>query len=72
MGMELARSIGQNLKDARKAKGLTQKEIAAELLMTQQQYSRFENGVYELNYEQNQKTCRIVETTPDLCFEKEF
>ena len=31
MGMELARSIGQNLKDARKAKGLTQKEIAAEL-----------------------------------------
>ncbi len=72
MGMELARSIGQNLKDARKAKGLTQKEIAAELLMTQQQYSRFENGVYELNYEQIQKICRILEITPNDLFENEL
>lgn len=72
MGMELARSIGQNLKDARKAKGLTQKEIAAELLMTQQQYSRFENGVYELNYEQIQKVCRILEITPNDLFENEL
>ena len=65
MGMELARSIGQNLKDARKAKGLTQKEIAAELLMTQQQYSRFENGVYELNYGQIRKLCELLDTTPN-------
>ena len=72
MGMELARSIGQNLKEARKAKGLTQKEIAAELLMTQQQYSRFENGVYELNYEQIQKICRILEITPNDLFENEL
>lgn len=72
MGMELARSIGQNLKDARKAKGLTQKEIAAELLMTQQQYSRFENGVYELNYEQIRKICRILEITPNDLFENEL
>ena len=72
MGMELARSIGQNLKDARKAKGLTQKEVAAELLMTQQQYSRFENGVYELNYEQIQKICRILEITPNDLFENEL
>ena len=72
MGMELARSIGQNLKDARKAKGLTQKEVAAELLMTQQQYSRFENGVYELNYEQIRKICRILEITPNDLFENEL
>ena len=72
MSMELARSIGQNLKEARKAKGLTQKEIAAELLMTQQQYSRFENGVYELNYEQIQKICRILEITPNDLFENEL
>lgn len=72
MSMELARSIGQNLKEARKAKGLTQKEIAAELLMTQQQYSRFENGVYELNYEQIRKICRILEITPNDLFENEL
>ena len=44
--------IGENLKEARKYKGLTQKEVGQALHMTQQQYSRFENGVFELNYDQ--------------------
>ena len=39
--------IGENLKEARKYKGLTQKEVGQALHMTQQQYSRFENGVEE-------------------------
>ncbi|MBR1747158.1 MAG: helix-turn-helix transcriptional regulator [Clostridia bacterium] len=44
--MDTAWLVGKNIKDARKAKGLTQKEIASILLMIQQQYSRFENGVF--------------------------
>ena len=50
--MRVAERIGANLKQARKDSGLTQKEVAQKFNMTQQQYSRFENGVFELNYTQ--------------------
>ena len=63
--MEIAKLVGANLKEARKNKGLTQKEVAAVMLMTQQQYSRFENGVYELNYGQIRKLCELLDTTPN-------
>ena len=66
--MDTAKKIGDNLKEARKFKGLTQKEVAAELRMTQQQYSRFENGVFELNYEQVLFLCDLYEITPNELF----
>ena len=66
--METAKRIGQNLKDARKFKGLTQKEVADKLHMTQQQYSRFENGVFELNYQQILTLCALYEITPNELF----
>ena len=66
--MDTAKIIGNNIKEARKAKGLTQKEVAAILLMTQQQYSRFENGIFELNYDQILKICKILDTTPNDIF----
>ena len=49
--MEIAKKIGYNIKQARKEMKMTQREVAERLMMTQQQYSRFENGVFELNYE---------------------
>lgn len=67
--MELAKKLGDNLKEARKAKGYTQKEMAGKLLMTQQQYSRFENGVFELNYHQIITLCEILEITPNDLFD---
>ena len=67
--MELAKIVGENLKTARKGKGLTQKEVAELMLMTQQQYSRFENGVYELNYSQIKQLCALLDMTPDELFE---
>lgn len=67
--MELAKIIGNNLKEARKDKGYTQKEVASLLRMTQQQYSRFENGVFELNYEQILRLCELYEITPNDLFE---
>ena len=67
--MDIAKQIGKNLKDARKSKGLTQKQVAQMLLMTQQQYSRFENGVFELNYRQILKLCEICDTTPNELFD---
>ncbi len=37
--------------------------------MTQQQYSRFENGVFELNYEQILFLCKLFEITPNELFD---
>ena len=66
---EFAIKVGKNLKEARLAKGLTQKEIAAEFRFTQQQYSRFESGVCELNYEQMIKLCNRYDVTPNELFD---
>ena len=60
--------VGKNLKQARKDKGLTQKEVASRLNMTQQQYSRFENGVFELNYSQIIELCALYDITPNDLF----
>ncbi len=66
--MEIAKIVGNNLKVARRAKGYTQKAIAAQMYMTQQQYSRFENGVFELNYEQILRLCELLDITPNELF----
>ena len=67
--MKISEKIGKNIKDARKFKGLTQREIAEMLFMTQQQYSRFENGIFELNYDQILKICEILAITPNEFFD---
>lgn len=67
--MELAKKIGENLKQARKSKNLTQKQVAEILRMTQQQYSRFENGVFELNYTQIIELCSLLDITPNELFD---
>ena len=66
--MEIAKQIGQNLKQARKDKGMTQKQVAEILNMTQQQYSRFENGVFELNYYQIIFLCELYDISPSELF----
>lgn len=66
--MNVSKAIGNNLKTARKSAGLTQAQVAQKMLMTQQQYSRFENGVFQLNYEQILKLCEILEITPNYLF----
>ena len=67
--MELSKIIGKNLQEARKIKGLTQIEIAKIFHMTQQQYSRFENGIFELNYQQIYDFCKFLETSPNELFD---
>ena len=70
--MKIAKKVGENLKEARKFKGFTQKQVGQALHMTQQQYSRFENGVFELNYEQILYLCRLYEITPNELFDIDF
>ncbi len=69
--MDIARIVGKNIKVARKLKGLTQKQVAEHFRMTQQQYSRFENGVFELNYKQIIEICKLLEITPNEIFDFE-
>jgi len=66
--MDIAKKIGENLKEARKFKGFTQKEVSTALKMTQQQYSRFEKGVFELNYVQILFLCDLYEISPNELF----
>lgn len=63
--MDIKKAVGNRLKDSRKAAGYTQKQVAAMLYMTQQQYSRFETGVFELNYAQLIKLCQLYEVSAD-------
>lgn len=67
--MNTAKIIGKNLKEARKDKGYTQQYVAKQMNMTQQQYSRFENGVFQLNYEQILFLCNLYDITPNDLFE---
>lgn len=67
--MNTTKRVGENLKYERKLKGLTQKQVAEQLNMTQQQYSRFENGVFELNYDLIVSLCKMLDTTPNELFD---
>lgn len=67
----LAKAVGDNVKAARKSVGLTQRESAQKMGMTQQQYSRFENGVFELNYAQLLEICDMYGISPNDIFDVE-
>lgn len=69
--MSIAKMVGNNLKQARKDKGYTQKQVAELFRMTQQQYSRFENGIFQLNYEQIIALCKLFDISPNDLFNLE-
>ncbi|MDY5345893.1 MAG: helix-turn-helix transcriptional regulator [Eubacteriales bacterium] len=67
--MEIKKQIGQNLKAARKAKKLTQKQIGEEMHKKQQDYSDYENGKIELDYEKIVWLCERLDITPNDLFD---
>ena len=70
---ELKCSVGERLKESRVAASLTQMQVAQKLKMTQQQYSRFENGIFELNYSQVVFLCDLFDISADyLLGRKEY
>ena len=66
--MELAKIVGENLKSARKAKNLTQKELAAELKKHQADYSDYETGKIQLDYDKIVFLCNVLDITPNDLF----
>jgi len=66
--MSIAQMVGDNLKRARKEKGLTQKQIASEMRKYQSDYSEYETGNIELDYEKIVFLCNRLDITPNDLF----
>lgn len=66
--MSIAKKVGDNLRQARKAKGLTQQQIATELKKFQSDYSEYETGKIQLDYEKIVYLCERLEITPNDLF----
>ncbi|MBO4990295.1 MAG: helix-turn-helix transcriptional regulator [Clostridia bacterium] len=66
---ELAKIVGRNLRDARKLKKIPQKTIAAELGKSQPDYSDYETGKIQLDYEKIVYLCKRYDITPNDLFD---
>ncbi len=66
--MDIAKKVGENLRLARKEKGITQTQLAKELKKYQPDYSEYETGKVELDYEKIVYLCRRLEITPNDLF----
>ena len=66
--MDISKIVGSNLKQARKFKGLTQKQIALELNKYQSDYSEYESGKIQLDYEKIVDLCKRFDITPNELF----
>lgn len=67
--MDIKKLVGERLKESRRAAGYSQSKVANILNMTQQQYSRFENGIFELNYSQIVTLCKLYDISADYLFD---
>ncbi|MBD5092228.1 MAG: helix-turn-helix transcriptional regulator [Clostridiales bacterium] len=68
----LGKVVGANIKQARKAKGITQKEVASLLKKYQPDYSKYESGEIQLDYEKIIYLCKLFDITPNDIFEGLF
>jgi transcriptional regulator with XRE-family HTH domain len=64
----ISKIVGENLKNARKFKGVTQAEIAKELNKHQPDYSEYETGKIQLDYEKIVYLCKRFDITPNELF----
>lgn len=69
--MDIAKTVGENLKNARKLKGITQAQIAKELNKYQSDYSDYETGKIQLDYEKIVYLCKKLDITPNELFDFE-
>ncbi len=69
MNESIAQKVGANLKEARKLKGLTQEQLAKELHKYQSDYSDYETGKIELDYEKIIYLCSRLDITPNDLFD---
>ncbi len=68
MGETISKIVGENLKNARKLKGLTQAQLAKEMNKYQSDYSEYESGKIQLDYEKIMFLCKRLDITPNDLF----
>ena len=66
--MNIAQVVGNNLKEARKAKGISQTQLAKEMNKYQSDYSEYETGKIELDYAKIVFLCERLDITPNDLF----
>lgn len=66
--MDISKTVGDNLKQARIAKGITQKQLADEMKKYQSDYSEYETGKIQLDYEKIVFLCKRLDITPNDLF----
>ena len=66
--MDISKTVGENLKQARIAKGLTQTQLAEEMHKYQSDYSEYETGKIQLDYEKIVLLCKRLDITPNDLF----
>lgn len=66
--MDIAQQVGENLKEARQAMGVTQAQIAKELHKYQSDYSNYETGKVRMSYELIVYLCKRFDITPNDLF----
>ncbi len=69
---DIKKTVANNLKQARLAKGYNQEKVAEMLNTKQTIYSRYETGKLELDYDKIIKICKILEITPNDIFDNCF
>ena len=68
---DISLSVGKRLKEARQAEKITQKQISQELNKYQSDYSDYETGKVELDYEKIVYLCKRYKITPNDLFDFE-
>lgn len=66
--MTVAQQVGENLRQARRAKGLTQQKVAEAMHKYQSDYSDYERGLIQLDYDKIVFLCKMLEITPNELF----
>lgn len=65
----IAKRVGENLSAARKAAGLTQAQLAKEMHKYQSDYSEYETGKIQLDYDKIVFLCKRLDITPNELFD---
>ena len=66
--MNITQLVGENLKIARETKELTQTQLAKELNKFQSDYSEYETGKVQHDYEKIIYLCKRLDITPNDLF----
>lgn len=66
---EIDRQVGKNLRIARKAGRLTQRQLAAHIGVTYQQYNKYESGKNRISASRLYKACRQLNIGVETLFE---